>query len=297
MAVSKGKFSKDAKDAYILVLPFFIFFAVFILIPVFNILRYSFTKYDLFGDPVFVGLHNFRFMLNDPVFLQSLRNTIVYTTFTVIPVLILGFIIANLLNNRSIGAKRTLRVLFYMPYVPSMVSMAVVWMWVYDPITGIFNHLLTAINLTPQSWLSDPDLALPSIIAVSIWQQIGYAMVIYLAGLQMVPYSMYEAADIEGAGPLRKIVSITIPMVKETTFFLVVVLIIRSFNVFGQVNVMTSGGPLNRTTTIIHQVYLRAFSDFRFGYASSMSFIVLLIVGLITILNFKYGRTAHEREQ
>lgn len=278
-------------------MPFFVFFAVFILLPVFNILHYSVTRYDLFGTPQFVGLANFKYLADDRVFIQSMINTGLYTFFTTLPVLVIGFIIANILNSPRIAAKPLLRTLFYMPYVPSMVSMAVVWMWFYDPTTGIFNVILKGLNLPPQSWLSDPDLALPSVMVVGVWQYIGYCMVIYLAGLQTIPSSMYEAADIEGASVLRKTLSITIPMVKETTFFLVVILIIRSFNVFGQVNVMTSGGPLNRTTTIIHQVYLRAFSDYRFGYACSMTVIVLLVVGFITILNFKYGRTAHEREQ
>lgn len=297
MTFLKKGFKRDVLDAYLLMLPFFIFFAVFILIPIFNIVRFSFTKYSLFGNPVFIGVRNFIYMFEDRVFLKSLENTFTYSCFTVIPVLILGFIAANLLNHRAVGMKRILRVLFYMPYVPSIVSMSVVWLWFYDPVTGIFNALLKTVGIGPQAWLSDPDLALPSIIVVSVWQQIGYAMIIYLAGLQMIPDSMYEAADLEGAGPLRKITGITIPMVKETTFFLVVILIIRGFNVFGQVNVMTGGGPMNETTTIIHQIYLRAFSDSRFGYASAMSFMVLIIVGFITILNFKYGRTAHEREQ
>lgn len=288
---------REGFQAYLLVGPFFLFFAVFILIPVFNIVRYGFTKYDLFSTPVFVGLRNFAFLAKDRLFRRALVNTALYTVFTTVPILFFGFVVAQMVNSPRIRAKGVLRALFYMPYVPSIVSMAVVWTWFYDPTTGLFNQLLKLLNLPVQSWLSDPDLALPSIIAVGIWQQIGYSMIIYLAGLQMIPASMYEAADLEGAGPIRKAVSITLPMVKETTFFLVVILVIRSFNVFGQVNVMTGGGPLNRTTTIIHQVYLRAFSDYRFGYASAMSLIVLLIVGAVTIFNFRYGRTAHEREQ
>ncbi len=137
---------------------------------------------------------------------------------------------------------------------------------------------------------------MPSIILVGIWQMIGYNMIVYLAALQNVPSYLYEAADIDGASGLRKTLSITIPMVAHTTFYLVVISLIRTFSVFGLVNVMTNGGPLNRTTTIVHQVYTRGLNDFRFGYANAMTLILLVAVGTITLASFKFGRQAHETE-
>lgn len=286
----------DRLAALVLIGPFYSVFLLFLLYPLISIVWFSFTRYNLFTPAEFVGLDNFRRLFSDGIFLRSIWNTVYYAAATTLPSLVLGFIVAVGLNNARFRGLPALRVAYYVPYIPSMISMAVVWMWFYDPTTGIFNEILTRVGLEPQTWLADPALAMPSIIVVGIWQRIGYNMIIYLAALQTIPVQLYESADIDGAGSLRKTVSITIPMVKQTTFYLIVVSIIRTFSVFGPVNVMTNGGPLNSTTTIVHQVFTRGLNDFRFGYANAMTMILLVIVVAITFANFRMGRDAHETE-
>lgn len=296
MSKGSSRLTNDTTAAIVLVGPFYAVFLVFLLYPLFSIIYYSLTEFDLFTTARFVGLRNFVRLAQDEIFLRSVWNTVVYAAGTTIPALVAGFAVAVALNDQKIPGLPALRVMFYLPYIPSMVSMAVVWMWFYDPTTGIFNEILKAVGLAPRTWLSDPSFAMPSLIVVGIWQRIGYNMIIYLAALQTIPAYLYESADIDGAGPLRKTFSITIPMVQHTTFYLVVVSLIRTFSVFGQVNIMTNGGPLNTTTTIVHQIYTRGLNDFRFGYANAMTLVLLIVVGGITFANFRFGRQAHEAE-
>ncbi|MFB9277384.1 carbohydrate ABC transporter permease [Cohnella cellulosilytica] len=276
------------RSGYLFILPFYALFAYFLLIPIAEVIYYSFTDFNLFSGSKLVGLRNFDDMLQDQVFWKAMRNTAVYFSFTLIPTMALGLLTAVLLNTTLIKTSWA-RALVFMPHIVSMVSVSMVWMWLYDPTYGLFNRVLSALGFNPVQWLLDPRTALPSVIAMSIWKGIGYNMIIFLAGLQGIPKDYYEAAEVDGAGRFRQFANITVPLLAPATFFLFVTGVINSFNVFEQINVMTSGGPVNSTTTMVHQIYLRAFTEFKMGYASAQSVALLCGVVLITALNYRFG--------
>jgi multiple sugar transport system permease protein/raffinose/stachyose/melibiose transport system permease protein len=233
-------------------------------------------------------VHNFVRLVQDPVFLKSLRNTLVYAAGTIIPQIVIGLVLAVVLNGRVFGQK-FYRVAIYIPYVTSMVVISMIWLWIYDPALGIMNQLMKLLHLKQQKWIYDPQLALFSIVLMSVWKLVGYNMIIYLAALQQIPPQLYEAATIDGANIFQKFFRITVPMLQPTTFFLFVIACIASFNVFEQVNIMTAGGPMYATTTVVHQIYDRAFTYFQMGYAASMSCVLLIITMILTFINFRYG--------
>ena len=171
-----------------------------------------------------------------------------------------------------------------------------IWFWMYEPTYGLINRFLAIFKIPGQWWLFDAKLALPSIIVMSIWKSLGYFMVIFLAGLQTIPSYLYEAADIDGASEWQKLFHITIPLLRPVTFFLFVTGVINNFNVFEQVNILTGGGPMNSTTTVVHQIYIRAFYDFVMGYAAAQAIFVLLIVAVLTLMFFRYGSQEQDVE-
>ena len=164
-----------------------------------------------------------------------------------------------------------------------------IWLWIFDPSAGILNQFVHLLGLPRRAWLYDVDRAMGSIVFMSIWKTIGYNMVIYLAGLQTIPIELYEAARVDGASKVRQFFRITIPMLRPTTFFLFVMACVNSFNVFDQINVMTQGGPMNATTTVVHQIYKRAFEQYQMGYASAMGVLLLVVTLVLTLLNFRWG--------
>lgn len=280
--------TKYDKCAYAMIFPAYFVFAVFILVPIGFVIYYSLTNFNLYSVPEFVGFKNYLNLFQDGDFLISVRNTLFYTVFTLFPQLAIGLFFAIMLYRRS-RLIPFFRTAFYLPNVMSMVCMSMVWLWIYDPTYGLLNMVLKAFGSSVQQWLQDPKLAMPCVILMGIWKNCGYSMVIFLSGLTSIPDSLYEAASLDGAGFIKKFLHITWPMLKPTTFFLLVTGIVNSFSVFEQINIMTSGGPLNRTTTIVHQIYRRGFLEFKMGYAGAMSVVLLLFSILITILVFKFG--------
>ncbi len=278
----------DTIAGYSLILPFYIIFLVFHLAPIFVGLTLSFTNYSLSPNYSFVGLANYERLFGDTLFVKSMGNTLLYALLTILPSLALGLLTALILNKQLVG-RTFFRVSFYIPFVISMVAAAMVWLWIYEPSIGVLNVMLESIGIKPKFWLHDPALAMPSIAAMSIWKILGYNMIIYLAGLQSIPKVFYEVGMIDGASSFQQFRKITLPLLAPTTFFLFVTSCIQAFNVFVQVNILTNGGPMNSTTTMVHQIYLRAFTEFKMGYASSMAMILFLIVAFITFANFRYG--------
>jgi len=276
-----------------MVLPTYLVYFLFIFVPVVMTIWLGFTNNDLFSRSEFVGLANFVRLFGDVVFRKALQNTAIYSVGTIIPQIVLALLLANSLNQRIPG-RNTLRLAFYLPYVVSMVSVSMLWLWIYEPATGVLNQTLRSLGLPAMRWLYDQHLALPSLIVMGVWKMTGYNMVIYLAGLQQIPAHLYEAADIDGASALSKFVRITVPLVQPTTFFLFVINTIQSFSVFEQVNIMTEGGPNNATTTIVHQLYTRGFEEFQMGYAASMGVFLLALIFVLTVLNFRYGRQGYD---
>lgn len=281
------------KEAYFMILPAYTIFTVFILIPVFTVIYYSFTNFNLYDVPSFVGFKNYINAVSDRYFIVAVKNTLCYAGVTLILQLSLGLLLAVLLYRKS-RLIPIFRTSIFLPHVMSMVCVSMVWLWIFDANLGVFNNLLKAVGLPIQQWLLDPKLAMPCVILVSVWKGVGYSMVIFLSGLTGIPDSLYEAAKLDGADPISCFRKITLPMLQPTTFFLVVTGIVNCFAVFEQVNILTSGGPLNRTTTVVHQIYERAFREFKMGYASAISVMLLGFSLLITMLIFRFGNKGQD---
>lgn len=300
-AASKATTSKSRRRApidkagYLFIAPGYLVYFAFIFIPLLVGLYYSFTNYNFYSTPAFVGFDNYVRLFHDKLFGTAVYNTFIYSLFSIFPQMALGLLLAVLLNGKLRG-RLFARVSVYIPNVTSMVAVSMIWLWIYDPSLGILNRVLKTFGLAPVQWLYDPSTAMAAIIMMGIWKSIGYTMIVYLSGLQSIPASLYEAAHMDGATKVRQFFAITIPMLKPTTFFILVMSCINSFMVFEQVNILTNGGPLNKTTTIVHQIYLRGFQDFQMGYASAMAMVLFVITLLITLLNFRLGNKGNDTD-
>ena len=293
MAGRKGKKMRSDREAYIMILPAYLIFTVFVLIPIGMVLYYSLTDFNMYQMPNFKGLENYIKLFRVDEFLGSVKNTLLYTVLTLTIQLGLGLFLSVLLYRKS-RAVPLFRTALYLPNVMSMVCVSMVWLWLYNPNFGLLDNLLQLIGLPPPQWLINPDQAMFCIILIGIWKNCGYSMVIFLGGLTGIPSSLYEAAELDGAGVFRKFTSITWPVLRPTTFFLLVTGIVNSFAVFEQVNIMTDGGPLNRTTTIVHQIYRRGFLEFKMGYASAMAVLLLAFSLFVTMMIFKFGNKGQD---
>jgi len=271
---------------YLFILPFFIIFSYFYFIPIIKVIIDSFTDYDMFTKQNYIGFSNYIELASDERFIRSIGNTLVYTVGTLLPTLCLGLLLALLINNAMIKT-RISRTLIFMPHVVSMVAVSMIWLYLYEPTKGVFNTLLTNLGLQRSDWLLDPNRAMLCLIIMGIWKSAGYNMMIFLSGLKNIPVQYYEAAKIDGSTPINTFFRITLPLLSPTTSFLFITGIISSFNVFDQVQVMTDGGPMFRTTTMVHQIYTAGFLNYRVGYASAMSVVLLVVVVIITVINFR----------
>lgn len=281
---------REAFTAYGFLLPNLLGFLAFTFLPVIAALLISFTEWDLLRQASWIGLDNYTRLVSDPLFHRVLRNTLLYVLGTVPVQMMLALLIALALNQRIPG-QTFFRTAFFMPVVASTVAVALVWRWIYHADFGLLNSFLYAIGVTdPPSWLSSTTWALPAIIIMSVWQQIGFSMVLFLAGLQGVPQSLYEAATIDGAGPFARFRFITLPLLSSTTFFVLVIGIINSFQVFDQALVMTNGGPANATNTIVFNIYRYGFQFFQMGYAAAMAWVLFAIIFIVTVVQFRYQR-------
>ena len=271
--------------AYWMIAPFFLLFAVFVLFPIIVNVVLSFFNFNL-RSLQFVGLKNYIQIFKDYLFAAAMKNTVIYAFWTVSITMLLSFLLALMLN-RSTRVMHLARGVFFIPNVVSMVAVATVWQFMYNPYFGIFNVLLKTFGLSTQTWLLDTHLAMSCIVVMTIWKSAGYNMVLFLAGLQGVPQELYESAAIDGARGFQQAWHITLPSIAPVTFFVFVTNCIASFSVFDQVQVLTRGGPMNATTTIVHQIYNRAFSEFRLGYAAAMAIVLAAIIFVLMWLSFR----------
>jgi ABC-type sugar transport system permease subunit len=292
--VKRRRSLEEDPVGYLLIAPFWLFTFCFVIAPIIANIYLSFTDYNLV-QMNFLGLKNYLFMGQDETLKVSLINSLVFTIFTLPLTMGLGLGIAILLKDKIFSLK-FFRTSFYTPYVTSMVATSMIWLWMYEPSGGIFTRLIKMFGFPGQKWLYEPATAMAAIIVVSIWKAVGYYMVVYIAGLQAIPQYLYEAAKIDGASAWERFVNITLPMLNPVTFFLFVTGFINNFRVFEQVQIMTNGGPINATTTIVHQIYNRAFNEMALGYAAAESVLLLIIVFAITALNFKYGNQGNDLE-
>jgi len=259
----------------------------FQLLPVAASLVVSLTNWSGLNAPKFLGLQNYKELFTaDDTFWPSLKNTVVFTLAVVVLTIGIGLGLAVLCNQkvRGIGIFRTL---YYSPAVTNVVAIGFVWFWLYDPDNGLFNSTLKTIGIDGPAWLSDTKTALIAVIIVAIWQGVGYPMVILLAGLQSIDQSLLEAATVDGASAWRRFWSVTCPLLTPSLFFLTITQFITSFQVFGIIYVMTSGGPNNATSVFIFHIYEAAFGHGRLGYASAMGWVLFVIVGVVTAVQWK----------
>ena len=275
---------------YLFILPSFLGFIVFFLFPVLFSLFLSLSKWNLAGGLAgikFVGIDNFKSILSDMWFTDSMKNSLIFTVATVSVGVGISLVLAVILS-RMVYFKDTMRVLLFLPYISSAVAVAIVWMIILQPTYGPVNQLLRSLGVqnTP-NWLADVHWALPALIGMYIWQNLGYNIVVYMAGLTSISADLFEAADIDGAGGLAKFFKITVPMVSPTTFFLVIMGIINSFKVFDQVQVLTQGGPGTSTTVLALYIYREAFQFYDMGYASAAAWAMFLIIFIVTIIQWK----------
>jgi len=275
--------AKNSKIAYVLIAPAFLLFLVFNAYPLLWSLYISFTSWDgLNSVKTFVGLQNYANLFADHEFLVSLRVTIVYVIFVTVFSSIFGFIIA--LNLQKIRFSNIYRTLYFSPVVTATVAAGVVWQLIFDPFSGILNKFISAIGMTGPNWLSDTRFALPAVIVVGIWKRIGFAMVVFAAGLASLPTTTYEAAALDGADGLKAIRYITIPLLKPIFFVVLITGFIDSIQVFDHIFVMTNGGPMGSTQVLSMLLYNQGFRLFHLGTASAVGWIILLGVFIMTLL-------------
>src|SRR5215216_537233 len=280
---------RQAFAGYLFIAPAMAIFFVFTLLPVAIALYLSFTNYDVFTRMDWIGTLNYQDVLEDEIFHTALVNTLTYTAGTIPLSMGIGLGLALLLNEklRGLGVYRTV---YYIPVVTSMVAVAMIWIQLFDPLYGVISNAVEGLGVRGINWLGDPNLAMPSIIAVSVWKVIGWNMLIYLAGLQAIPAHLKEAAAIDGATRWQAFWKITLPLLAPTTFFILVTSLIGAFQVFDQVYVMTGGGPASATTTLVHQIYNAAFKALDMGYAAAMSFVLFGIILGVSLVSMRAMR-------
>jgi multiple sugar transport system permease protein len=276
--------------AYLFILPILIVFGVFRIYPSIQTLVYSFFDINLVAKTLKpVALKNFLLLAQDATFMKAIRNTFTFTLFIVVFSTTLGLILASLFTSRMRGSA-LFKAVYFAPFITSTVAAAVVWTFLYNPRFGLFNSILELLHLPGRSWISSSKDALASIIIFSIWKTVGYNMVIFIAGLQNIPESFHEAAIIDGAGGVRRFLSISVPLVAPTMIFVVMYNTILALKVFDQVFVLTAGGPAEATTVVVLQIYKQAFENYRFGYAASMAFVLFVIIITITVVQYRLSR-------
>jgi len=306
---------KTARRVLLFIFPTYAVITVFIIVPIFFAFWISFNSWNFLGSMKFVGIHNYQKLFHSEEFRKALVNTFYYTFITVPLCVLFSLILAMLLNSKIKGLS-VYRAAYFMPVMTSVVASAFIWQWIFQSQNGILNHLFGYLGLRPLSWLNEPTgiftvvfeplgvtlprwLAGPSVTLVaisimSIWKNVGYYMIIFLAGLQNIPRHYYEAAHIDGAGPFTRFFRITLPILSPTTFFVLIMSVIVSFQVFEQIAVTTQGGPLNSSLVLVYFVYQKAFKFLEVGYGSSAAFILFAIVLILTFAQVKIiGKRAH----
>jgi multiple sugar transport system permease protein len=282
---------REAIQGIVWASPWLIGFLLFTLGPMLASLYLAFNDYSIAGPPVWVGIANFKKALGggDELFWASLGLTLKYA-FVMVPLGIAGSLLAALALNQGLKLTSLFRTFFFLPSLTPVVASAVVWAWLYNPNYGFLNYLLQQVGIKGPRWLTDPDSALFSLMIVALWGSVGGStMIIFLAGLQGVPKELHEAAEIDGAGPVRRFFAVTLPMISPTLFFNLVIGVIAALKVFALPDVMTGGGPNYATWTFIKHLYQNGFQSFDMGYASALAWIFMAIVVTLTLINVRLG--------
>ncbi|RPH90642.1 MAG: sugar ABC transporter permease [Calditrichaeota bacterium] len=284
-------FKREWFSAILFLSPTMSIFLVFIIFPVFFSFYLSFHRWNMFSSQrAFIGLANYAQLLHSEEFWRVLTNTLIYTLVTVPLSMAVALAVALMLNRKIIG-KKLLRTAYFTPVIVSSVAAAVIWRWVFDPSFGLLNHILGLIGLPSINWLNDSRAAMAAIIIMGVWKSLGFNMVLYLAGLQGIPDHYYEAAEMDGAKSWTKFWYITLPLLAPTTFFIMIMSVISSFQVFDVVFVLTQGGPLGATKVLVYYLYENAFKFFNMGFASATAYVLFAIVFALTLLQVRYMKS------
>lgn len=262
---------------------------IFVLWPMVSAFRASFTDARLLGTTDWVGFDNYVRLMSDERFTNALKNTAIYALVTTPVSVALALAFAVLLN-RAVPARGLFRAVLFFPFVASLGIVAIAWAFLLDPQVGLVNHWLGSIGLSIGDGVRDPQWAMPAVILVGIWRNVGFFMVMYLSGLQSIPRELQEAAVVDGAGPVKRFRYVTWPLLSNTTMFVMVIAAIFAFQAFDQMFVMTAGGPFFRTETLVMLIFRTGFANFEMGYASAMSWVLVLIIFAVTLVQVAYFR-------
>jgi multiple sugar transport system permease protein len=288
--VQGGVARRQTRAAWAFMLPSLAILAVFIVYPMTQALYLSFTEYSILEPARWVGLSNYQRLMSDPAFHNALINTLYYAVVTTPLSVGIALGLAMLLNQR-LPLRGFLRTSVFLPVVLSLAIVAIAWSFLLDPNIGLLSYWLSKIGISSgQGWLRDPGLAMPAVMLVGIWKNVGFYMVMYLAGLQSIPRELYEAASIDGAGAWRRFRRITWPLLANQTMLITILAAIATLQAFDQIFVMTRGGPFFRTETIVMMIYRVGFQEFTFGYASAMSWVLVVLIFLLSMAQLAYFR-------
>ena len=280
---------KHAAWVALFILPGFSALFLFIIAPILASLVLTVFEWDLLTSPRFVGGANLRRIATDGAFWAAFRHTLVYIVGYVPLVMVLALAVALALN-RGMVALGAIRTAFFLPVVSSWVAVALLWTWMFNPRFGLINYGLSMFGIDGPGWLYDKNWAMPAIILTSVWKDLGFVMVVFLAGLQAIPKDYYEAASLDGASGWERLKSITLPLLTPTTFFVAIISTINSFQVFTQVWIMTEGGPAGATTVLVERIVKHAFSYGEMGYAATISWVLCLVILTVTVMQNRLQR-------
>lgn len=277
--------NRDNRDGILFALPFLVVYAAFMVYPLLSGLWISFFKWDILSKPSFLALANYRTLFSDEKFYSSLWHTLQFVLITTPTLLAVGFVMALAITGDS-PLKSLMENVFFFPYIFSMTVVSTLWAWILQKDWGIINQLLVQLNRQPISWLTNERWAMWSVGLTTLWWTAGFNMVLFSAGIKQIPKEIYESASIDGAGYAGSVRHITIPLVAPTTLLCLILQIIASFNVFGQVYVMTGGGPHGTTRVLVQYIYETGFKYYKMGYSAAMSYILFLIILVISIAQY-----------
>jgi len=268
--------------------PAIVILGAFVLWPMLSALRLSFTDASGFGRPSFVGLANYVRVFSDPDVLRSIGNTALYAVLFTPVAIAVALVLALALNHPALPFRGFFRSALFLPFIVSLAVAAFAWSYLLDPQIGLLNHWLQVVGIRLGNVLQDPTLAMPTVVLVAVWKSFGFYMVIFLAGLQEIPTSLYEAAQLDGANGRQRFANVTFPMLSNTMAFVVIVALIAALQAFDQIYVLTGGGPYRSTETIVMQVYQSGFKDLDLGFASALAYVLLIATLLLSLVQFLF---------
>jgi sn-glycerol 3-phosphate transport system permease protein len=279
--------NRDHIRPYLMIAPALIVFILFFLYPIGYMIFLSFHEWNFISpEKTYVGMENFKRLLTDPTFLEVIKNTIEYTFLTVFFTITISLALSLWLNKKG-WIYSFVQGAVFSPHIIALVSVAMLWMWIMDADYGLLNWFVTLLGFEKVPWLTDPGVALISLVIVSVWKSVGYYTLIFIAGLQSIPENLYEAAALDKASKWRVLTKITLPMLTPTLFFLTIIGLINSIQVFETISIMTGGGPVNSTNTLVYYIYENGFKFFKLGNASAAGVILLVILTILTLIYFK----------